>query len=103
MMNIKLTLDALENLIGAIASADQIERLKLYTAIKTVVSELKTYVHESSDVEVPGNLNIYLSEMITPLRCAARLESNGHDDELNLSWLRRSISKLRSSHCFNSD
>lgn len=101
MINIALTIDAIEELANSFDGQSKIERLKTYAAIQILIRELSEYTKkQEEDGNRISNVWVYISELFTPFRCLARLEDTGHDDSQNSSWVRIGLEKLRSKHCF---
>jgi len=101
-MNIKKRIESLETLVSEIKNMSHVERLMAYTAIKAILDEIDAYVdeHESEHIGY-CNAGIYITEIYYPLESVVGLDDNGHSESQNLSWIRTSIDKLRSGHCFN--
>ena len=101
-MNVAMSLDSLEKVIESMEGRSQLERLSSYTVVKALLRELEEYAAEQEQGNCPiPNVGIYIAEMDAPLRCLAGLDDNCHGDIQQFSWLRTSLRKLRSVHCFN--
>ena len=100
-MDIALTLDKIEMLIKPMSEADNIERLHHYATIRTILNDLKKHTKETEDLKNTPNVNIYITEMDSPLKCLAGLLDHGHDDDTYSARLYGAIDKLRSVHCYD--
>lgn len=101
-MNVGLTIKAIEYLHKEMEKQNEIEKLQTYSTIQTLFSELNDYAESMEEDGSPiPNVGMYITEMITPLRCIAGLENTGHDLSQNRVWVLTGINKLRSVHCFN--
>lgn len=101
-MNIEMTINAIEDLHKEMEKQNKIEKLQTYSTIQTLFSELNDYAESMNDEGAPiPNVEMYIAEMITPLRCIAGLEDTDHDLSQNTVWVLTGIQKLRSVHCFN--
>jgi len=101
-MNIKKTIEAVDNLINLIGHQAPQERLVTYSVIKQLISEIKEYAKDKEEIGEPiPNVGVYLTEMIEPLRGIAGLKDIDPDDSRLGVWLCTGVDKLRSVHCFN--
>jgi hypothetical protein len=102
-MDIKMYIDAIETLYLEIPAAIPGERIKIYTAIKQLIDDVSVYVFEckqEKEIIDCNNSNLYFTELLSHIRPLTGLEVNKHPEEQQLAWIRSSIMKLRSVHCF---
>jgi hypothetical protein len=99
-MNVALTIDAIRELVNSFDGQSKTERLNTYAAIRVLLREISEYAQllEQNGSTVP-NARIYIAEFMTPLRCLARIDDNGHNDLQNSSWVREGLEKLRPKDC----
>lgn len=101
-MNIAFTIDGIRELVNSFDGQSQTERLNTYAAIRVLLSEVSEHAeHLEQNGNAVPNARIYIGELVTPLRCLARIDDNGHNDLQNSSWVRDGLEKLRSKDCFD--
>jgi hypothetical protein len=101
-MNIEMIINAIRVLINSFQNQTNVEKLQTYATIQVLLGEIKKYADQKEEDGKPiPNVNIYIAELITPLRCMAGLEDTGHYDSQNIVWLLKGLDKLLSEHCFN--
>lgn len=97
-------IDAIETLCQELEKALAIERIKIYTSIKQLIDDVRSYVNENKE---EGNVidcnssNIYFAELLSHVMPISGLEENNHPEEQRFLWIQTSINKLRSVRCFD--
>jgi len=101
-MNVKLTIKAIEALTLTFEGQSEVDRLKTYSTIQTLLGEMKNHIKSK---EESGNhikhADMYIVEMESPLRCIAGLDNLGHQESVNRTWILTGLQKLSSKTCFN--
>ncbi|EFK06702.1 conserved hypothetical protein [delta proteobacterium NaphS2] len=101
-MDIRMTIDAIEELVDSFKEQSKVERLQTYAAVKTLLGEIREFAkQEEEDGNVIPNLNIYLAELVTPLQCLGGIEDCSREISDYQIELTSGLRKLRSMHCFN--
>jgi len=101
-MNIAFTIDGIRDLVNSLDGQSKTERLYTYAAARVLLQEISKHAqHLEENGNAVPKARIYIGELITPLRCLARIDDNGHNDLQNASWVREGLEKLRSKDCFD--
>jgi hypothetical protein len=101
-MNIAFTIDGIRELVNSFDGQSKTERLYTYAATRVLLEEISEHAqHWEENGNAVPNAQIHIGELVTPLRCLARIDDNGHNDLQNSSWVREGLEKLLSKDCFD--